>query len=185
MGKAELRREVLSRVKGQGARVREEKDKKIRERFLELPEFQAAGIIAVYVSFGDEVDTRKVIKEALTLGKRVVVPVVVGDEMHMYEISDPIKNLTREGPFGIPQPATEGAEPLPGEKIDLIAVPGVAFTREGKRLGRGKGFYDRFFRSLPDRTKKVGLAYDLQIVEDMPAAAHDVAVDIVLTNRMD
>ena len=182
MGKVELRREILIRVKGQETRTKEEKDKRIKERFLELPEYKAADAIAFYVSYGGEVDTWALMEDALRLGKQVLVPVVIGDDLYMYGIRDPKEDLAVKGPFGIPQPDINDIRPFPKERINLIAVPGVAFSRGGARLGRGKGFYDRFLRSLPSQTRKVGLAYDLQIVDDLPAGPHDVPVDLVITN---
>ena len=182
MGKPEVRKEILGRLKTQDPRLKIEKDKKIREKFLTLPEFKEAKTVAFYVSFGSEVDTGALIDEALKQGKGVVVPVVSGDDLMMYGIKDRRKDLISKGPYGIFEPDIRDIEPFPSRKIDLIAVPGVAFARSGARLGRGKGYYDRFLQSLPGRTKKIGLAYDLQIADDLPVATHDVPVDLVVTN---
>jgi 5-formyltetrahydrofolate cyclo-ligase len=164
MGKAELRKEILTRLKAQDAKLKAEKDKKIKDKFLALAEFKEAKTIAFYVSFASEVDTKALIDEALKLGKRVVVPVVKGDGMDMCDAKDRDKR------------------PFPKEKIDLVVTPGVAFAKSGQRLGRGKGYYDRFLKSLAGRARKIGLAYSLQIVEDLPADPHDIPVDLVITD---
>jgi len=153
----------LEKLRSQKPEVRTRKDKKIKEKVLALPEFREAETVAFYVSFKSEVDTRALIDEALRTGKKVVVPETAGDGLEFYDIAD------RTGPY-------------PKERIDLVVVPGVAFTRSGARLGRGKGFYDRFLKGLPGRTKKAGLAYDIQIRPDLPVTPRDVPVDIVITD---
>ena len=83
------------------------------------------------------------------------------------------------GAFHIEEP--DGEDIIPVENIELIIVPGVAFSRKGARVGRGKGFYDRL---LADSTAvKVGVAYDFQLVDDIDIEAHDVPVDIVITDK--
>ncbi len=162
MKKEEIRKEILRKLKVQSAKLKVKKDKIIKERLLARPEFKEAKVIVFYQSFKSEVDTKALIDEALATGKRVVVPVTVGDGLRFTEIGS--------------------LNPFPKERIDLVIVPGVAFSKEGSRLGRGKGFYDRFLKGLPRNIKKIGLAYDLQIVEDLPATTHDTPVDIVITN---
>ncbi len=179
--KPELRREVLERVKEQGLNMKAEKDKIIGKRLSALPDYKNAKYVAFYHSFAGEVDTRTLIEEALALGKRVGLPVVAKNDMELREIRDAGPGL-KKGPFGIMEPDKMSSEPFSGEKLDVIIVPGVAFTAEGARLGRGKGFYDRFLKTLPSGVKKIALAYDCQIVDNMPTAAHDVPVDIVVSN---
>jgi len=163
MNKAEIRKEILKRLKTQDSRLKRKKDRIIKEKLLSRPEFKKAKAIAFYISFKSEVDTKALIDEALKAGKRVVVPVVVGDDLRLSEIGAHFK-------------------PFPKEDVNLVIVPGVAFGRDGSRLGRGKGFYDRFLKNLPRGIKRIGLAYDLQIIEGLPATPHDSPVDMVLTN---
>ena len=181
MKKSEIRKEILKRLETQDLRIKAKKDKIIKEKLLALEEFKEAKAVAFYVSLKSEADTEALIDEALAMGKCVVVPVIVKDDLKFVEIKSRKAELA-EGPCGILQPAEGVLRPFPNERIDLIVVPGVAFTKEGARLGRGKGFYDRFLKSLPGRIKRIGLAYDFQIIEDLPVTPHDLPVDTVLTN---
>ncbi|NQT06658.1 MAG: 5-formyltetrahydrofolate cyclo-ligase [Candidatus Omnitrophica bacterium] len=179
--KAEIRKAISAKLDNHEPKVKGEKDKIIEKRFLSLAEFKQAKVIAFYVSLKTEVSTEALIDRALATGKRVVVPVIVGDDLRLSEIKDRKAELA-EGPYGILQPAGVTQKAFPKAKIDLIVVPALAFTESGSRLGRGKGFYDRFLKDLPGSIKKVGLAYDLQITEDLPTTPQDIPVDIVITN---
>jgi 5-formyltetrahydrofolate cyclo-ligase len=86
-------------------------------------------------------------------------------------------NDLRPGQFGILEPVRAPAELSP----DVILVPGLAFTREGHRLGRGAGFYDRFLGSSPPGTIKAGICFDFQVVPELPTESHDVRMDLVIT----
>ena len=182
MTKSEIRKEILKKVKSQKSKVKSQKDRIIKEKILALPEFQKAKTLAFYMSLRGEVETAALIDEALAAGKRVVVPAIVGENLRLYGIKDR-KACLAKGPYGVLQPDISGARPFPNDQIDLILVPGVAFTSDGARLGRGKGFYDRFLKTLSGRIKKVGLAYDFQILPDLPMTPHDMPVDIVITNE--
>jgi 5-formyltetrahydrofolate cyclo-ligase len=83
-----------------------------------------------------------------------------------------------KGPYGVPEPVEH--QYLRLRDVDLVVVPGLAFDKQGGRLGRGKGCYDRFLKRLPADTATIGLAFDFQILPSVPAAAHDVNVDKVL-----
>ena len=181
MGKPEVRKEISNKLISQTKEEKLKKDEVIKKKILSLSEFKEAKVVAFYMSIGSEVDTGALIDGALAEGKRVVVPAIVGDDLKFYEIKNRKAGLA-EGPYGILQPDTNCLEPFPNEEIGLIIVPGAAFTRDGARLGRGRGFYDRFLKGLPSRVKKIGLAYDLQIIEDLPVTPHDIPVDIVVTN---
>jgi 5-formyltetrahydrofolate cyclo-ligase len=89
-----------------------------------------------------------------------------------------IQNLTnlKKGYAGIKEPEGKG---VPPEKIDIVVVPAVAFYKYGHRLGYGKGFYDRFLKKT--KALKVGVAYDFQILEKLPAESHDIPVDLIIT----
>jgi len=181
MKKAQIRKEIKERLRSQKDEERLKKDKIIKEKLLSLEEFKQAKTAAFYISFGGEVDTAALIDEATAAGKRIVVPVMVKDNLELREIKNRMTGLI-QGPYGIEQPAVDGSKPFPKDKLDVIIVPGIAFTKDGLRLGRGKGFYDRFLKTLLRRVKKIGLAYDLQIVRDLPVTKDDFPMDIVITN---
>lgn len=160
---------------------------KIKERLFSLPEFARAKTIAFYVDKEDakEVRTREMMAEAKRMGKRIVVPFVSGSELEFSEISG-FQDL-QPGVFNILEPRREIRRPIPPEQIDLMVVPGLAFDLEGRRVGYGKGFYDRFLRRLlsvrPDACV-VGLAFEVQVVDRIPnPKPSDVPVSILVTEK--
>ncbi|MBL7068647.1 MAG: 5-formyltetrahydrofolate cyclo-ligase [Candidatus Omnitrophica bacterium] len=181
MKKTEIRKKIKDKLKRQKKEEKFKKDEIIKEKLLSLSRFKEAKTVAFYVSVKGEVNTEALIDEALAMGKRVVVPIIVRDDLELREIKSRKAELAK-GPYGIPQPAGKSVSPFPRDKVDVIIVPGIAFTRGGLRLGRGKGFYDKFLKTLPRRVKKIGLAYDLQIIEHLPTIPNDFPVDMVITN---
>jgi 5-formyltetrahydrofolate cyclo-ligase len=151
---------------------------RIAERVFGLPEVQRASTVMVFWSFGSEVDTAPLIAALNGDGKRVALPKIVqGDlEPRSYAPGDPVSETT----FGAFEPS-EGLAVDPSE-IDAVIAPGVAFDRSGRRVGYGGGFYDRFFlRTRPD-TVRVGIGFDLQLVDDdLPDGHFDLRIDIVVT----
>lgn len=139
--------------------------------------FRKALKIYCYVDIGREVGTRKVIWEAWKLGKQVFVPKVKGRQMRFYELTDMGK--LSPGAWGIPEPE-EGKEGN-GEE-GLIVVPGVAFDQRLNRLGYGGGFYDRFLLAHPGLLS-VGLAFELQVLDRLPAEPFDQPVKILATEK--
>ena len=140
------------------------------------PLLRNATVVMAYYSLPDEVCTRQLLDELVADGKMVLLPKVLDDEtmeLHRYESSADL----REGAFHIMEPV--GAPFTDYDQIVVALIPGVAFDAEGHRLGRGKGYYDRFLQSLPS-VKKIGVCFDFQKVESVPAEAHDVVVDIVV-----
>ena len=137
-----------------------------------------------YVAIPGEVETRPILSQALSDGKRVVVPVVRGSNKRLVaaEITDPDKDLALKGPFGIPQPRNLSQRQVPLKKLDLILVPGVAFDKEGRRLGRGGGYFDRFLSRTAPSVPHVGLAFRFQVVKDLPWEPHDRQVSRVITD---
>lgn len=165
----------------------EEKSRRIKEKMFALPEFKRANTVAFYVAKEDakEVRTQEMIGEALKLGKRVVVPFVVGNEIEFSEISG-LEDL-QPGTFGILEPRTEIRKKVPLEQIEFVVVPGVAFDLKGRRIGYGKGFYDRFLSRLlsarPDACI-VALAFEMQLVENIPnQKSVDVPMRILITEE--
>lgn len=141
-----------------------------------LPEFESAGTILLYCALPDEVATADFIAR-WNGRKRIAVPLVVGDNLVLKEY-DPA--LMKPGYAGIMEPMEEARTVDPSE-IELAFIPGVGFDRNGNRLGRGKGFYDRLLPSL--NCPLIGICRDFQIVEEgIPADPWDRSVDMVVTN---
>ena len=120
-----------------------------------LPEFRAARTVAVFAALPDEPATDEVLARWAST-RRVF------------------------GAFGILEP--QGERPCPAGEIDLVVCPGVAFTADGRRLGRGRGYYDRYLGDPAFRGFRVGVCYAHQLVDDLPVEPHDVFMDYVITN---
>ncbi|MCX8194766.1 MAG: phosphoribosylglycinamide formyltransferase [Candidatus Micrarchaeota archaeon] len=153
----------------------------IMERFVQLPEFEKASCMLLYASKGSEVHSDFIIRSALSLGKCVVLPRTIKEEkrLELYRIES-IEELS-PGAFGILEPPPLPERKVSPDEVDLAVVPGVCFDRRGHRLGYGMGYYDSLLGKL--RCKKIGLAYDMQLVEKIPEEPHDIAVDMIVTER--
>ena len=179
--KEQIRKELLSKLSNQSGEEILEKSNAIKQKLFSLAEFKKADIVMFYASTSEEVYTGEMIDEALGKGKRVVLPrcgslkVIVPKEIRKRE------NDLEKGTYGIyePKPQQEDIHP---KDIDLVVVPGVAFDRKNNRLGRGKGYYDKFLSCLPRNITSVGLAFDFQIVESLPKDLHDKPVSKIITN---
>ena len=157
-----------------------EKSKKsgiIKGKLFNEEAFKEAKVVMFYVSLKDEVSTMSMIDEAIKIGKRVCVPVIIKEEKRLIagEIKKRISDLERQH-FGIYQPRAGHVKEVPLEDIDLVVVPGIAFDEKNVRLGRGHGYYDRFLCAVPNKTRTVGLAFAFQVVEDLPQDSHDIPV---------
>ena len=141
--------------------------------------WKTAQRVLFFAPLPEELDVWPLLREALSAGKRVALPRFVA-ENRTYEacqIQDPESDL-QVGHFGIREPASRCAR-LPLSRLDLILVPGVAFDLQGRRLGRGKGYYAQLLRVFCGTT--CGVAFDEQVVGEIPVEAHDVRLDCVLT----
>ena len=139
--------------------------------------WQEAGTLLLYYPLADEVDVRPLIKDAFENGKRVLLPVCVGEELnlHLYEGDASLA----EGAFGIMEPTGSLFAPDNYGEIQLAIVPGMAFDRAGHRLGRGTGYYDRLLPKLRE-ARLQGICFPFQLLDDVPAEAHDVMVQDVV-----
>jgi len=183
MNKQEIRKRILSLRDSQTEFSAITKSELIQKRLFNLPEFKKAKTILFYVSMRSEVRTEQMIKQALKQGKKVIVPIsdVKDRKLILSELKD--FDELELGTFNIFEPKKEFFRPVSPEELDLIIVPGVAFDKDGDRIGYGMGFYDNFLSSLKKRIPVVGLAYELQIVDDIPMHDKDVTVDKVVTEE--
>jgi 5-formyltetrahydrofolate cyclo-ligase len=159
-----------------------ERSLRIRENLLGMAEFQRAASVAIYLPKpgSGEVDTSLLLD--LIGEKEILAPVIVGEEIEFARLLNPSE--LRPGPFGIPQPEPKNF--VPPSKIDLVLVPGICFDLEGRRLGYGRGYYDRFLRRLRaenPRARAVGLAYSFQVLDEIPEAQNDERVDAIITEE--
>lgn len=148
----------------------------LQRRFLSLPEYREAATIALYAPIQQEVQTGLVASEALKAGKRLLYPAVVGSDMEFRTV-EALSELA-PGRFGIPEPAGEARDT---SETDLIVVPGVAFDFFGRRIGYGKGYYDKALHRLEGSGRLVGFCYDFQLFEVIAGEPHDVTMDLIVT----
>jgi 5-formyltetrahydrofolate cyclo-ligase len=157
----------------------------ICETFTALPAYRAAKTVMWYVDAGSEVRTRHALPDALTHGKRVVVPwcVVETNELELFRLED-MSELV-EGAYKILEPRADlrglAAKRVKPDELDLVMVPGTAFDLRGARMGQGKGYYDRLLTSARPDAPLAALAFECQIFDEIPVAPHDVFMDVVIT----
>ncbi|MCX5668402.1 MAG: 5-formyltetrahydrofolate cyclo-ligase [Candidatus Omnitrophica bacterium] len=180
--KHKIRRHIKNIISSYSMLEKAQKSAIIKSKLFNEEEFKKAKVVMFYVSLKDEVDTLSMIDEALKTGKRIAVPVILKEEKRLIagEIHNRLEDLESQH-FGIYQPMQDRVKEIPLDDIDLVVVPGVAFDRKNIRLGRGHGYYDRFLSGLPKRTKTIGLAFDFQVLEDLPQDPHDVPVSKIIT----
>ena len=180
--KHKIRTHIKEKIKTYSVLEKAGKSAIIKDRLFNEEAFKKAKLVMFYVSLKDEVNTLSMIDEAVKMGKRVCVPVILKEEMRLMagEIKDRAKDLERQH-FGIYQPKAGHVREVPLDDIDLVVVPGVAFDRNNVRLGRGHGYYDRFLCCLPKHTRTIGLAFDFQVVEHLPKDSHDIPVTKTIT----
>lgn len=175
MDKKELRSQIKAAKK---AMTQEEIDRlstQLCDAFLETPEYKAATTIYGYLPYNQEVRTWRLLEQAMKDGKKVAVPKVYGDDMRFIYLED--LNAVSSGYAGIPEPLADA--PVAQDPTALVLMPGLAFDREGHRIGYGGGFYDRFLENEPEHPT-VALCYHFQMMERLDTEEHDVPVDRVL-----
>lgn len=139
-----------------------------------LENFLTAKSVALYISINNEVDTKDLVDFCFELRKSIFLPKADGDVWTFAKFSK--QDKLESGPFGILQPILLN----PPQFIDVAIIPGVAFDRSGVRLGYGKGVYDRLLAD--SKAFKIGLGYDFQVLESLPKEAHDLVMDMVVTD---
>ncbi|MCM8784330.1 MAG: 5-formyltetrahydrofolate cyclo-ligase [Candidatus Omnitrophica bacterium] len=182
MEKTGIRKIMLEKLRNQTKEERRRKSLIIKEKLFSLEEFKRSKNLMSYINLDYEVDTENIIKEALRMGKVVAVPVTVKKDKTI--LPSKILNFEEElvpANFGIREPKKEFVRIIPKESLELVLVPGIAFDKKGKRIGHGAGYYDRFLSTLPEHTVTIGLAFDFQIVDNLPLLPHDVPVSKVLS----
>ena len=172
MDKKELRTAIKLRKRQFTPEELEAKSELIINKLEKHPDFMNAKTVMVYSALPDEVQTEKFISKWRDR-KRLILPTVVGDDIIPVELSAGTGFAV--GDFHILEPQNE---PYTGD-FDLIVVPGVAFDRSGNRIGRGRGYYDRFLCQHPT-TKKIGICFDFQLVDCVPTEPNDIRMDEVI-----
>jgi 5-formyltetrahydrofolate cyclo-ligase len=179
--KRALRERILGARDAIDPRTRTEDSVAIAGRIAGLPSFQGAGCIVLTLPFRSEWDTRSLLHDALARGAAVALPRVneATRMIELHRVRDATADVTA-GYRGIPEPLASLPRLQP-EDVEWILVPGVAFDMHGRRLGYGGGYYDRLLPLLPPRAARIAGAFDLQLVDSIPAAPHDLTVNAIAT----
>ena len=177
MDKAEVRKRIRELKRAVPAAEKQRRSNVIMHRLEHNVDFAAAQVALLYWSMADEVQTHDFVNRWYK-EKTILLPCVQGDNLLLRQYTGPQCMVSGEQ-FGIGEPTGPVWDDL--NAIQLIAVPGVAFDKDGNRMGRGRGFYDRLLKQAPNATK-IGLAFDFQMLDAIPTEPHDVCMDHVLTD---
>lgn len=180
MPKRSIRRSMLAHRKSLSPEEFRAASLQIQKAFLETDNYARARSIIVYSPIHCEVDTELIVLSALDSGKRVAFPVVLDHELVFREVQD--MSALHKGAFGILEPCSD-RKLLAPEEADILVLPGIAFDLNGHRIGYGKGYYDRTLHRLEGTGKIIGLCYDFQLVDEIPGEAHDVKMDMIITDK--
>ena len=171
LAKREALSPVLARTSGE----------RIQRRVLTLSAYRAARSIALYSPLGNEVDTSEIRRDALAARKRLYYPKVTDEFPGMFRVRSEADLVP--GRHGILEPRGKQRLPRGGGNELAVFVPGVAFDCNGNRLGRGAGWYDRWLGSLGAQVPRIALAYEFQVLEEVPAESSDSPVHAIVTEQ--
>ena len=149
-----------------------EQSRNVMQQVLEILAQRSPQVVALFAPLPDEVQIGELCAK---VGCRVVLPRVSGEDMEFYDYAS---SSLEQGAFGIMEP--QGVEVCRVDEIDLMVVPGVAFTASGDRLGRGKGYYDKYLSREGFRAYCVGVCYAHQLLEQLPTEPHDKSMNVVV-----
>jgi 5-formyltetrahydrofolate cyclo-ligase len=179
--KEALRKRLAALRRTLTAEARAERSRRASEHLIAQPGFSDAKVLLAYAALRFELDPSVAIAHASALGKTILLPRVVAESdelaLHVYKPGD---ELCESG-FGVREPLPS-APCLAKEEVDLVLVPALAFDAAGYRLGYGKGFYDRLLPLLA-RAERIGLAFELSLLPQLPSEDHDIAVHRVVTEK--
>ena len=179
--KKELRKRILSIRNNMPGEDVVNNSRIIRDKIIGLDVYKQSKVIFIYMDFKNEVMTSDLIKHMLFEKKRVVVPYT--DTVSTVLIPSEITGESdlKLNSFGYSEP--KKVSPVNIEEIDLVIVPGVVFDKNLNRIGFGKGYYDRILNKLKASARKVAVAHDFQVLEEIPAEEHDVKMDMIITEK--
>jgi 5-formyltetrahydrofolate cyclo-ligase len=178
--KSRIRKDIQDNRDRLDKTSRKEKSFLIAKRLKGLDKYRYSSNILAYYPFRSEIDTRMIIKDALDCGKEVALPRVGAEGLDLYYIKDLSEDL-EPGSYDIMEPIPSRCRPAEPHKMDIVIVPGVGFDRKHNRLGYGGGFYDRLLAGIPRSVPRIALAFDLQVLDEIPVSGHDLKIDILIT----
>lgn len=183
--KQQLRQSIIAAREKLSASARLRLSRAVIGSVCDLPSYRQAQTVLGYLNFGAELGAELWVQRALADGKRILLPRVNQASKHLdlYKVQD-LQHDVAPGLWGIREPVVERCikEEALGT-VDFILLPGVAFTREGGRLGYGGGFYDKLLARMPHRPTLVGGAFALQVVQEIPLESTDHKVEWLVTEN--
>ncbi len=179
--KKELRKNMLAKRTNLPWQEVQIKSQQINAQLFAHKSYLSAKTILAYLPVKKEPNSLNIIKNAWQQEKQVLVPVTCPEtkSLLLSQLKS-LKELTK-GHYGIPEPKQKYLRPIDPLSVDICLLPGVAFNRNGFRLGYGGGYFDRFLPNLRSDCLKVALAYDFQILDFLPSALYDIPVDLIIT----
>jgi 5-formyltetrahydrofolate cyclo-ligase len=182
--KQEIRQGIAYSLEAFSEEERAEKTRGIENRIFEFANFLEAKVVLLYMASKSEVRTEGIFRKCFDYNKIVVLPAfeMTRFRIKLYKIDNPAEDMIL-GPRQIPEPNPAKCKVVPMDCLDIALIPAVALDEKGGRVGSGEGYYDRFIPKLPITTRKVALAFEEQILPQVPMESHDKHVDIIITEK--
>ena len=171
MDKKEVRKGVRKKLSAMSEELKMQKSMMLALALVVHPAVRDAKVVALFSPLNDEPQVGEIL-DIISQERTVVLPRIEGDEMEFYPYS-PASMC--KGAYGIMEPMS--GEPIAADSIDVMIVPGVAFTADGVRLGRGKGYYDKYMSHKGFRARTIGVCYNEQVEASLPCEPHDLKMD--------
>jgi 5-formyltetrahydrofolate cyclo-ligase len=182
--KEAMRREMRARLREMGPALRAEASLVICQTAASMPAFVGSRCVALFAPLPSEPDVHPLIEEAWAQGKRVVLPLMIKHgtvpELDWHEVTS-WDEVVVPAPFGLREPDPLRCTRVKVEALDCVFVPGMAFDKDGYRLGRGGGFYDSFLKRVSTTLPSVGIFFSAQMVVNVPREAHDQRLNRLIT----
>jgi len=182
--KEKIRKEILKKRISLSTEDRINKSIEIFKKLESINIYNYSEIIMFYVATMSEVQTENMIKESLIKGKKIVIPIMESDTGNLVpSLLLDYDNELEKNSQGILESKKAFRRLFSAEKLEVIIIPGIAFDASGNRLGRGKGYYDRFLTRINPSVLKIALAYEIQMVDHIPHDKNDIPVNMIITEQ--
>ena len=182
LNKKNIREEIIDKRNNLILDIKQNYDSLIFEEIINSEIYKKSKKIFTYISFGSEVDTIKLINYSFSNNKEVYVPKINKQTKDMIALKIHNFNNMSVDKWGIIEPKSVDKTNI-GTDFDLIIMPGIAFDKQGNRVGYGGGYYDKYISKLNNTSNLLALAYDFQMIQDIESESHDIKVDFILTNK--
>lgn len=182
--KRELRDNIRKMLNELSDKEKQAKTRKIEEQLFGFANFMESKVSLLYADDTSGLTPRKILERCLEQNKIVVLPAFDKEKFRteLMKVDDLDADM-KQGARGFPEPDEKQCKKVPVDRLDIAIIPGLAFDEKGSRIGSGEGYYDRFIPQLSATTRKVALAFEEQIVQQVPMQSHDKHVDIVITDE--